>query len=359
MIDVGLIGFGFSGRSFHAPVIHAVPGLRLAAILQRSGDEAAQLYPGARIVRSLDELLAMQEVRLIVIATPNDTHYSLAHQCLAAGRDVVVDKPFTPTLKEAVELVRFAEERGRLLSVYQNRRYDGDFQAVQQIVSGGGLGRMVRFESNYDRFRPQLKQGAWRERSIAGAGILFDLGPHLIDHALELFGLPEAISADIRIERDSAVVDDSFDLTFYYPRDCRAVLRATMLAAALRPRFVLLGTAGAYVKHSFDVQEPKLRAGRIPWDEQPTQAELEENSGVLTLANADGTSVDRRIPPGPLDYRAYYANVRDAMLGRAQLAVSPQHALNVMRILELARESSHRHCTIPWTHSETRSASES
>lgn len=359
MIDVGLIGFGLAGHAFHAPVIRAVPGLRLAAILQRSGNEAAQLYPDVRIVRSLEELLSMQDLRLVVIATPNETHYSLARQCLEAGRDVVVDKPFTPTLKEAVELVRFAQERGRLLTVYQNRRYDGDFQAVQQIVSGGSLGRIVRFESNYDRFRPQLKQGAWRERSVAGAGIFFDLGPHLIDHALLLFRLPEAISADIRIERDSAVVDDSFNLTFHYPRDCRAVLRATMLAAALRPRFVLHGTTGAYFKHSFDVQEAKLRSGRIPWDEPPTPAELEENSGILTLANADGTTVERRIPPGPGDYRAYYANVRDAMLGRAKLAVSPQHALNVMRILELARESSLRHCTIPWSVSEAGSASES
>lgn len=359
MIDVGLVGFGLAGRAFHAPVIRAVPGLRLAAILQRSGNEAAQLYPDVRIVRSLEELLGMRSLRLIVIATPNDTHYSFTRQCLEAGRDVVVDKPFTPTLKEAAELVRFAEERGRLLTVYQDRRYDGDFQAVQQIVSGGDLGRIVRFETNYDRFRPQLKQGAWRERSVAGAGIFFDLGPHLIDHALLLFGLPEAISADIRIERDSAVVDDSFDLTLFYPRDCRALLRATMLAAALRPRFVLHGTKGAYVKLSFDVQEPKLRAGRIPWEEPPTPAELEENSGVLTLANADGTTVERRIPPGPADYRAYYANVRDAMLGRAKLAVSPQHALNVMRMLELALESSNHRCTIPWQVSDARSASES
>lgn len=359
MIDVGLIGFGLAGRAFHAPVIRAVPGLRLAAILQRSGNVTAQLYPDVRVVRSLEELLGMQDLRLVVIATPNETHYSLARQCLEAGRDVVVDKPFTPTLKESVELVRFAEERGRLLTVYQDRRYDGDFQAVQQIVSSGDLGRIVRFETNYDRFRPNLKPGAWRERSIAGGGILFDLAPHLIDHALLLFGLPEEISADIRIERDSAVVDDSFDLTLFYPRDFRAVLRATMLAAALRPRFVLHGTKGAYVKLSFDVQEPKLRAGRIPWEEPPTPGELEENSGVLTLANADGTTVERRIPPGPADYRTFYANVRDAMLGRSKLAVSPQHALNVMRILELARESSHRRCTIPWSVSEARSASES
>jgi predicted dehydrogenase len=358
MIEAGLIGFGLAGRAFHAPVIRAVPGLRLAAILQRSGNEAAQLYPDVRIVRSLDELLGMQDLRLIVIATPNETHYPLARRCLEADRDVIVDKPFTPTLKEAVELVRFAQERRRLLTVYQNRRYDGDFQAVQQIVGGGNLGRIVRFESNYDRFRPQLKPGAWRERSSTGGGILFDLAPHLIDHALLLFGLPEAISADVRIERDSAIVDDAFDLTLYYPRDCRALLRATMLASALRPRFLLHGTKGAYVKRSFDVQEPKLRAGRIPWEEPPTQAELDENSGVLTLANADGTTVERRIPPGAGDYRDYYANVRDAMLGRAKLAVSPQHALNVMRILEFARESSNRRCVIPWT-VEASSASES
>ena len=359
MIDVGLIGFGLAGRAFHAPVIRAVPGLRLAAILQRSGDDAAQLYSGSRFVRSLPELLRLQDIRLIVIATPNDTHYSLARQCLEAGRDVVVDKPFTPTLRDAIELVELARERGRLLTVYQNRRYDGDFQAVLRLFHDGELGRVARFESNYDRFRPQLKSGAWRERATPGAGIFFDLAPHLIDHALLLFGLPEALAADIRVERDDAVVDDSFDLTLYYPRDCRAVLRATMLAATPRPRFVLHGTKGAYVKHSFDVQEPKLRAGRIPWEESPTPAEQEENSGTLTLASADGTTVERRIPPTSSDYRGYYANVRDAILGRAKLAVTPQHALNIMRILELARESSHRRCTVPWPVSEARSASES
>jgi scyllo-inositol 2-dehydrogenase (NADP+) len=358
MINVGLIGFGLAGRAFHAPVINAVQGLRLAAIVQRSGKEASEMYPDARIVRSVEELLTIPDIRLIVIATPNDTHYSLARQCLAASRDVVIDKPLTPTLEEARNLVGFAQERSRLLTVYQNRRYDSDFQAVQQIVSGGELGRIVRFETSYDRFRPQLKPGAWRERSGAGAGILFDLAPHLIDHALLLFGLPEAISADIRIERDGAVVDDSFDMTLYYPRDCRAILRATMLAAALRPRFVLHGTKGAYVKQSFDVQEPKLRAGRVPWEEPPTSAELEENSGVLTLASSNGTTVERKIPPGPGDYRTYYANIRDAMLGNATLAVSPQHAINIMRILELARESSKRRSTISWPAAETLAASE-
>ena len=348
MIDVGLIGFGLAGRSFHAPVIRAVPGLRLAAISQRSGDEAAKLYPDARIVRSVEELLAMPEIRLIVVATPNDTHHPIAQQCLAAGRDVVVDKPLAPTLEEALDLVEFARERGCLLTVYQNRRYDGDFQAVQQLVASGRLGRIVRFESNYDRFRPQIKANAWRERSGPGTGILFDLAPHLIDHALVLFGLPEAVTADIRVERDNAIADDSFDLTLHYAGSLRALLRATMLAPVTRPRFILHGTNGAYVKHAFDVQGPKLRAGRIPWNETPSEAELEENSGVLTLVNAEGTWTKRLVPPAPSDYRTYYANVRDFLLGTAMLAVTPQHALNVMRVLELARQSSARRCTIPW-----------
>jgi scyllo-inositol 2-dehydrogenase (NADP+) len=348
MINVGLIGFGLAGRAFHAPVIHAVPGLKLAAIVQRNGNEAAQLYPDARIVRSVEDLLAIPEIQLAVIATPNDTHQVIARQCLASGRNVVVDKPLTPTLEEAVDLVKFAEQRKRVLSVYHNRRYDGDFQAILHLVESGSLGRIVRFESNYDRFRPQLKVNAWRERSSPGSGVFLDLAPHLIDHALLLLGLPEAVTADLRAEREQAVVDDSFDLTLHYPAGARALLRATMLAAVTRPRFIIHGTSGAYVKHAFDLQEPKLRAGRIPWDEVPTESEQEENSGVLTLVRDDGTAVRRRVPPAPSDYRRYYANIRDVLLGKAELDVTPQHALNVMRILELARESTARRCTIPW-----------
>src|SRR5256885_696096 len=349
MINVGLIGFGLAGRSFHAPVIRAVPGLRLAAILQRSGNEAAELSPDARIVRSVEELLPFPDIRLIVVASPNDTHHPYPRQSLAAGRDVLVDKPFTNTLEEAVDLVNFARERGRLLSVYQNRRFDGDFQAIQQIIAEGALGRVVRFESSYDRFRPQMKPGAWRELSGPGTGVFFDLAPHLIDHALVLFGVPEAITADLRMERDHAITDDAFDLMLHYPRDLRAVLRGSMLAAAIRPRFVLYGTRGAFIKQAFDRQEPALRAGKLPWDEPLTPAELEQNSGVLTLANPDGSTTERRIPPGTGDFRTFYANLRDALLGRAELAVTPEHALNVMRVLELGRESSARRCTIPWS----------
>lgn len=348
MIDVALIGFGLAGRAFHAPVISAVPGLRLAAILQRHGNEAASAYPHAVIARNLDELLAIPDIRLIVIATPNDTHFSFAQQCLAAGRDVVVDKPFTTTVAEAIALVQFAQERGRFLTVYQNRRYDGDFQAVRQLVSAGALGSIVRFETNYDRFRPQLRSSAWRETPVAGAGILFDIGPHLIDHAFELFSLPQAISADIRIERRGAVVDDAFDITLFYRAGLRAVLRSTMLAASPRPRFLLHGTQGSYLKQSFDLTEPKLRDGRIPWQEPPTPAEDAENSGTLTLVSSDGSTVQSLLPPGTLDFRDFYSNARDVLLGRAKPAVTLDRALDVMCALELARESSARRCALPW-----------
>ena len=349
MIGVGLIGFGLAGRSFHAPVIHAVPGLRLGAILQRSGEDAAQLYPDALIARSVEELLAISDIRLVVIATPNDTHDQIARQCLKAGRDVVVDKPLAPTFDEARDLAKFARERGRLLTVYHNRRFDGDFQAVQELVAGGRLGRIVRFESNYDRFRPHLKANAWRERMGPGNGVFMDLAPHLIDHALVLLGLPEAISADIRVEREQAVADDSFDLTLHYASGLRALLRATMLAPVTRPRFTLHGTCGAYLKHAFDVQEPKLRAGRLPWNETPSEEEQEENSGILTLVSTDGTvTCQERVPPAQSDYRSYYANIRDVLLGTASPAVTVEHALNVMRILDVGRESNARRCTIPW-----------
>jgi scyllo-inositol 2-dehydrogenase (NADP+) len=347
MIEVGLIGFGLAGRSFHAPVIRAVLGLRLAAILQRKGSEAAEAYPDVRIVRSLEELLAIPEIRLTVIASPNETHYPFARQCLAAGKDVVVDKPFATTLAEAVDLVQFAKQCGRLLTVYQNRRYDGDFSAIRELVAGGALGRIVRFETNYDRFRPRPRPNAWREQSVPGAGILFDIGPHLIDHAMLLFGRPEAITADIRVERDGALADDAFDIFLHYPSGMRAVLRSSILAAAQRPRFVLLGTQGAFFKQTFDPQENNLRRGYIPKD-APWGAEPEENWGVLTLADATGATTQRRIPSHTGDYRDYYANVRDVLLGKATPAVTSQQALDVMRALELARESSSKRCTIPW-----------
>ncbi len=347
-IQVALIGFGFAGRTFHAPVISKVAGLRLAAILQRHGDDAALAYPEARILRSLPELLALEGLSLVVIATPNDSHFSLAKECLLAGRDVVIDKPFAPTYAQAAEIARLAAARGRVLSVYQNRRWDGDFQTLQRLIAAGDLGRIVRYEAYFDRYRPQPRTGAWRELAGPGTGVLFDLGPHLVDQALALFGAPVAVSADVRMEREGALADDAFDLTLLYS-GLRACLRATMLASRPGPHFVVHGTLGSFVKYGLDPQEAALKRGERPGASSVWGREDEAAWGTLTLGNAGDPNnrgipaqagEERRIPTLAGDYRGYYENVRDAILRKAELAVTPVAALRIMRVLELALQSS-------------------
>jgi scyllo-inositol 2-dehydrogenase (NADP+) len=350
LLDVGLIGFGLAGRYFHSPVIRAVPGLRLSAILQRSGDTAAQLYPDVRIVRTLDELLAIDSIQLIVIATPNQSHYPLAKQCLEAGRHLVVDKPFTTTVAEATQLFELARKLGRVLTVYHDRRFDADFQALRKVVAAGGLGRIVRFEDTYDRFRPSPKPGAWREQPGPGSGILFDLAPHLIDQAFMLLGLPLAVTADVRTERRSVLTDDAFDVLLHYPQGTRAFLRATMMSATPRPRMVVLAEKGSYLKREFDPLEPTLRSGQIPTGES-WLLEKEENWGVLTLIE-NGQSLTRRLPSTG-DWRDFYANVRDAIQSNAPLLVTHQQILDVMVALELALESSSTGSTVPWRNMAT------
>jgi len=349
LIDVGLVGFGLGGRCFHAPVIRAVEGLRLAAIVQRRGGEAKQLYPEARIVRSLDELLEIETIRLVVIATPNQTHFPFAMRCLEAGRDVVLDKPFTNTVAEAAELVRTAKRLGRVLTVYHDRRFDADFQALRKLVAAGELGKVVKFEAHYDRFRPKLKPGAWREIPGPGSGILADLGPHLVDYALTLLGTPERITASLRIERPGFVTDDAFDIWLHYPDNVMAVLGASMLSVEPRSRFVVLGTDASYLKKRFDPLESELRV-HVPGPGESWMLEKPENFGEV-ISEVDGR-IERRKIVSFGDWREFYANVRDALLGKAELLVTPEQALNVMIALELARESSEARRTVDWKTAE-------
>jgi predicted dehydrogenase len=339
MINVGLVGFGFAGRVFHAPVIRAVQGLRLTTIVQRSGTDRP--YAHVDFVRSVDELLT-QPIDLVVIATPNPSHHPIAKQCLKAGRHVVVDKPFTTTVAEAEELLHLGREQRRVISAYQNRRYTGDFVTLQQLFVAGVFGRVASFEAHCDRFRPALKPGAWREQPHPGSGVWFDLGPHLLDQALLLFGTPQAVSADIRIERDGAAIDDAFDVTLHYPQ-MRALLRGTMLALTPGPSFALHGTTGSFIKHGLDPQEEALKAGRTPdeahWDEEPPEL-------YGTLTTPEGT---RTVPTIPSSFTRYYENIRDAILGTTPLAVGPEQVRNVMRGLLLAAASNERRCVLPWT----------
>lgn len=318
MIKVGLIGYGLAGAVFHEPLIRACERLELSGVLT-SRDHSLK-------VGSLDELLARTD--LVVIASPNQTHFQLAMAALRKGRHVVVDKPFTLTSDEAEELIRLASAQGRLLSAFHNRRWDGDFLTVQRIIDD--VGDVFLFEANWDRFRPSIKRG-WREEPAPGGGLLSDLGPHLFDQALVLFGIPEAIDADIEVQRQFAKVDDYFEIILHYGR-MRACLRSSSLIADPRPRFAVHGTNGSFVKHGLDPQEAQLKAGIRPGDES------------FGIGGRDGTLVlgDERakcIPTERGNYLAFYQGIAAAILEGAPAPVSPEDALDGLLLIDLARRA--------------------
>jgi predicted dehydrogenase len=350
MVRVGLIGFGLAGQAFHAPVIRGVEGMELACILERHSNNARARYPEVRVARTLEALLSDQTIGLCVVATPNDSHFSYAKACLEAGRDVVVDKPITPTMAEAQELVRIAAERGRLLTVYHDRRWDGTFFTVRKLVQAGALGTVVEYEARFDRFRPNAKPGAWRERAdFPAAGILWDLGPHLLDWALMLFGEPQSISASAFCQRETSQVDDAFDVCLEYPR-LRATLRARMIAYAPSHHLLLHGTEGSFVKYGMDPQEEILRGPNFPdghdwgknWGLEP-----EERWGTLSRVGEQ----PRKIGTERGDYRGFYANVRDVIEKNSPLEVTAEQFLRTQRALLLAHKSSRERRVVRWDES--------
>lgn len=348
-IGVAVIGFGLAGQVFHAPFVSAVPGLRLEAIVQRKGDEAARAYPSARILRSVEEALKDAAVQLVVVGTPNETHFALAKQALLAGKHVVIDKPFAATNAEAKELKELAEKQGVVLAPFHNRRWDGDFLTVRKLLAEGAVGRLVTYESHFDRFRPLPREGTWKEGANSANGLLMDLGPHLVDQALALFGAPVGITASVRKDRDKTDIEDAFDITLEYPgysgqHGLRAHCRSSMLACDAAPRFLLHGTKGSFRKYGLDPQEPALVGGaKVPRvGEGEWLAEPEGQWGTLTVAPvlADpATLVRTKVKTELGDYRGYYANVRDAINGVAKLAVTPEDGYQTVKLLEMARES--------------------
>lgn len=355
-IGVGVIGYGLGGRVFHAPFVSAVPGLKLVSIMTSKGDEPAKLYPSTRITPALDDLLTDNSIELIVVSTPNETHFDLASRALNAGKHVVIDKPFAPTSQEARKLIDLARRNGLHVVPFHNRRWDGDFLTVRKVLAEGSLGRLVTFESHFDRFRPTPRENTWKEAGNPANGMLWDLGPHLVDQALSIFGAPEAVTASVRSDRDQTEIEDAFDITLYYPgKNGKALLvhcRTSYLACINAPRFLLHGTHGSFIKFGLDPQEPALVGGaKVPVMGSP-QSWLEEKEsawGKLAIAPvlSDPTMlVEKVIPTEPGDYRNFYANVRDAIFGKAQLAVTPEDGYRSIRLLELARESSAKRCTL-------------
>jgi len=328
-------------------MIRGVEGMELACVLERHTNNAKARYPEVRIARNLDEMLSDKSINLVVVATPNDTHYSYTKASLEAGRHVVVDKPMTPTMREAEELVRLASERKLLISVYQDRRWDGAYLTVKKLIQKSALGKVTEYESRFDRFRLDSKPGAWREKAdFPAAGVLWDLGPHVIDGALVLFGEPESIYAAALRQRETSVIDDAFDVIMQYPR-LRVTLRARIIAYAPSHHLLVHATEGSFVKYGMDPQEEILRSPNYPdgldwgkdWGLEP-----QRNWGTLTRVGEN----PRKIETERGDYRGFYVNMRDAIEGRAPLEVPPEQFLRTQRGLLLSHKSSRERRVVSW-----------
>ncbi|MDQ7761221.1 oxidoreductase [Xanthomonas sontii] len=339
--NLALLGFGYVGRTFHAPLIAHTPGLHLHTVVSRQAEAVNAAWPQAHVVAEAAQAFADPRIDAVVIATPNQTHAPLALAALAQGKHVLVDKPFTLDVAEAQQVLAQAQRVGRIVSVFQNRRWDGDFLGVRALLEAGTLGEIAEFHSHFDRHRPQVGD-RWREHALPGSGLWFDLGPHLLDQALQLFGPPQSLQADLALQRPGAQTVDYVHAVLRYPR-LRVVLHAGSLVAANGLRFALHGSGGSYVKHGLDTQEAQLRAGVAPgapgWGEDPLP-------GQLRLVGADGTHAVQTLPAPRGDYRDCYAAFHEAIAGRAPAPVDAAQALAVMRLLEAGVRSAASGCSV-------------
>lgn len=347
-IRTGLVGYGFAGKTFHAPLIDAVPRLELAAVSSRNAEKVHADFPEVTVFPTPEALFADPSLDLVVIATPNDTHAPLARAALRAGKNVVVDKPFTLDLDEGRALIREAEEAGRLLSVFHNRRWDSDYLSVKHAIESGLVGEVAEVESRIDRFRPHVRD-RWRERAVPGGGIWFDLGPHLIDQALQLFGLPDRVLGSLATQRPGAQVDDWAQIILAYGEK-RVLLHASMLVAGGSARFTVHGTKGSLVKRRADQQEAQLLAGV-----RPGAPGWGQDSDPLVFYDGE---TERVIPTEAGDQRKFYEGVAAALgaehapaLGQATLGqpalVRPLEALAVMAVLQAGTDSAREGRALP------------
>ncbi|MEO6731525.1 MAG: Gfo/Idh/MocA family oxidoreductase [Ferruginibacter sp.] len=335
-IKTALLSFGMSGKVFHAPFLHVHPGFQLAGAWERSKKLIGDAYPGLTSYPSLETLLADDSIELVVVNTPTSTHFDYAKQALLAGKHIVVEKAFTTTLAEAVELKNLAEKANKKISVYQNRRWDSDFKTVKKIIDDGLLGEINEAEIHYERYKPELSPKQHKETKSAGSGLLKDLGPHIIDSALCLFGFPQALFADIRITRPNSEVDDWFDMLFYYPT-MRVRLKSGLLVREPMPGFMIHGSKGSFLKGRTDVQETELIAGKIPntpdWGTEP------ETERGLLHTEKNGHIIREKVESLQGNYYDYYDGVYKALTEGKPMPVTVDDGINVMRIIESAVQS--------------------
>jgi predicted dehydrogenase len=347
IIRTGIIGYGLSGRVFHAPFIDVVEGYELTKISTSKPENVKLIeerYPVTAVVPDGRGIIEDPEIDLVIVTSPNTEHFRWAREALIAGKHVVVEKPFTVNVAEADELIEIAQRQGKILTVYHNRRFTSDTKTVRKILESGILGEIVDYESHFDRYRPNPRPGgAWREDPLPGSGIFYDLGSHLIDQALWFFGMPLAVTADIDSQRPWAKADDHFDVRLHYP-SFTATLKSGMLCKIPGPTYLIHGRNGSFVKYGLDVQEATLDTGAVPqgkdWGREP------ESIWGNICVDYKEVKIEGKVESEQGDYRDYFINLRDAINGKTKIAVKPEEARNVIQIIQLALQSSREKRTI-------------
>jgi scyllo-inositol 2-dehydrogenase (NADP+) len=342
-IKTALCSFGMSGWVFHAPFLDLHPGFELYAVLERSKNRAVEKYPGIKTLRSIETLLEDSAIELIIVNTPNATHFPFAKAALLAGKHVIVEKPFTVTMEEADELIDIASEKNLVLSVYQNRRFDSDYRTVKKVLDAGLLGTMVEAEIHFDRYKEELSPKLHKETPGPGTGLLYDLGSHMIDQALQLFGMPDSVFADISIMRPISQVDDYAELILFYPR-LRVRIKSSYQVREALPSYIMHGSKGSFIKARTDIQEKCLVEGLSPsspdWGKEP------ENEKGLLHTEIGGKIVREFLVSERGNYMDFYQGIYESIRMGKPVVVTPQQGRDIIRVIEAAYQSNHQGCRI-------------
>jgi scyllo-inositol 2-dehydrogenase (NADP+) len=336
-VNTALLSYGMSGEVFHAPLLMAHPGFTLSSVVQRKGDSAHEHYPAIKVIRNVEAAMEDPSVELVIVNTPNETHFPFAMKALGAGKHVVVEKPFTVTVNEANELIDFAKSKNKILTAFQNRRWDGDYLTLKKVIHEKMVGKIVEFEAHYDRFRNYIESNTWKEEAGIGKGILYNLGSHMLDQALDLFGMPDEVDARIGIQRPGGKVDDFYDIRLQY-NDFHVIIKSSYLVREQGPRYMLHGTDGSFITSSgVDPQEQALKEKKIPgsagWGTHDREHWGKLNSTV------NGLHVEGRIETIPGNYLAFYNNLYEVIREDKPLAVLPEQARDIIILIEAAYES--------------------
>jgi len=342
-IKTALTSFGGSSKVFHGPLLKVNKGFEVVAVLERTKELSKELFPKAQIVRTYSEILDNPEIELVIVNTPDELHYEMARQALEAGKHVVVDKPVTQKSEDAEKLIRLAKEKGVVFTVFQNRRWDADFRTIQTVVEEGKLGRLVEFESHFDRYRTYIAPNTWKEEGDEYVGVLYNLGSHMIDQAFVLFGKPAAVTAHLRIVRTGGLVSDYYDIRLQY-KNFAAILKCSYLVKDPGPRYIIHGEFGTFQKYGIDSQEELMKAGNLPKGKDWGREDPDFWGTIVYEEN--GEEVEELMESIPGNYNIFYENVFEAIRNNAELLVKPEEALEVLKILEACLQSNRENRTI-------------